>query len=112
MNPQTNLHPLIASSIDPTKVSATVTGFLTSITGLVLLIANLYHFPLSAADYAGDIQLIGTAVFTIVSAVGAAYMLFGLARKIVMAFFPSKSTVTPLVTVNHTAIIPTVPPVS
>lgn len=110
MNPQTNVNPIIASSIDPTKISATATGFLTSITGLVLLIANLYHFPLSAVQYAGDIQLIGTAVFSIVSGAGAAYFLFGLFRKAIVAFFPSKSTVTPMVVVSNTPVVsPTTP---
>jgi len=94
---QTNLHPVLASSIDPTKISATVTGFLTAIAGGVLLVANIKHIPLTPDSYTTFTQNVGTVVFSIATGAGAAYTLFGLLRKLALKIFPKKTTVTPLV---------------
>lgn len=110
MNNQTaqdNLHPLIASSVDATKISATVTGFLTTIASGVFLVANLKHINLTPDAYNTFTQQVGSIIFAIITAVGAAYTLFGLLRKAVMRIFPKKGTVTPLVVtpINTTTII-------
>lgn len=94
---QDNLHPIIASSIDATKISATVTGFLTAIAGGVLLVANIKHIPLTPDSYNSFTQNVGAIVFSIATGAGAAYALFGLLRKAVMKVFPKKGTVTPIV---------------
>ena len=94
---QDNLHPLIASSIDATKISATVTGFLTTIASGVFLVANLKHINLTPDAYNAFTQQVGSIVFAITAAGGAAYTLFGLLRKLVMKLFPKKGTVTPIV---------------
>lgn len=96
----TNLHPLLASSIDPTKISATVTGFLTSISGIVLLWATIKHFPITNASYGAFVQTVGGYVFSIASAGGSAYMLYGLLRKVALALLKPKSV--PLSTVSTT----------
>lgn len=90
MNNSNPVPTLLASSIDPTQWSATVTGFLTSISGLVLLWATIKHFPLTQESYGAFVQTVGGYTFAIVSAAGSAYMLFGFLRKIVVAIFAKK----------------------
>lgn len=84
------LHPLIASSIDPTKVSATVTGILTGLSGIIMLFATVYHFPLTHDQLNNFIQEFAAATSSIITAAGAAYTIFGLLRKVVAAVFKKK----------------------
>lgn len=81
------LHPFIASSIDPTKVSATITGILTSLSGIIMLIATVYHYPLSASQLNNFIQEFAAATSAVITAGGAAYFIFGFFRKGVVALF-------------------------
>ena len=86
------LHPFVASSIDPTKVSATITGLLGGISGLVMLVVTLYHFPLSLGQYNAFVQEMAAGAAGIATSISFVYMLFGLARKVIAYFF-AKSTV-------------------
>jgi hypothetical protein len=96
MNPQAPvLHPLIASSIDPTKVSATVTGFLTGISGLAMLAATIYHFPLTPGAYNNFVQEMAGGISAIATAGGFLYMVFGILRKLIVKIFPKKNVQTP-----------------
>lgn len=81
------LHPLIASSIDPTKISATITGILTGLSGVIMLVATVYHYPLSASQLNNFIQEFAAAASAIVTAGGMAYAIFGILRKVVVAIF-------------------------
>lgn len=85
------LHPLVASSIDPTKVSATVTGILTSLSGIIMIIATVYHYPLTANQLNNFIQEFAAAASAIVTAGGMAYAIFGILRKVVAAIFKTKN---------------------
>lgn len=92
MNPQPPvLHPIIASSIDPTKISATITGILTGLSGIIMLIATVYHYPLSASQLNNFIQEFAAAASAIVTAGGMAYAIFGILRKVVVAIFKKPS---------------------
>lgn len=85
------LHPFVASSIDPTKISATVSGFLGSIASIVVLIASLYHFPLTLGQYNGFVQEMAAGVSAVAGAASFIYMLFGLGRKAIAAIFAKKA---------------------
>ncbi len=91
MDTQTKtLHPALASSVDPTKIAATITGFLTGISGIVMLVASLYHFPLAPSAYDNFVHEMAGGVSAIVTAGGFLYMIFGLLRKLVLKLFPKK----------------------
>lgn len=94
---QDNLHPIIASSIDPTRISATVTGFMASIASGVLLVASIRHIPITPDGYNALTSQVGSIVFAVTSGISAAYMLFGIVRKLVLRIFPKKGTVTPII---------------
>lgn len=81
------LHPLIASSIDPTKVSATVTGILTGLSGIIMLVATVYHFPLTHDQLNNFIQQFAAATSAVITAGGMAYGVFGVLRKVIVAMF-------------------------
>lgn len=95
--PQTNVHPVIASSVDATKVSATVTGILTGLSGVIMLIATVYHYPLQQNQLNNFIQEFAAATSAVVTAGGMAFTAYGLLRKLTLRVFPSKNTVTPVV---------------
>lgn len=111
MNPSTTtvssapvLHPFVASSIDPTKVSATITGFLSGLASLVMLIVSLYHFPLSLGQYNAFVQEMAAGGAGIAVSISFIYMLFGLFRKIVAAISTKKTVVAQITTT--TQIVP------
>lgn len=90
MNNSNDLHPLIASSIDPTKLSATITGILTGLSGVIMLVATVYHYPLTPDQLNNFIQQFAAATSAIVTAGGLAYAVFGLLRKAVVLVFSKK----------------------
>lgn len=98
------LHPLVASSIDPTKVSATVEGFLGSIAGIVMIVVTVYHFPLTASQYANFVQEFSAAAAAVATAWSAIYMLFGLFRKALAYFAARKTVVAQIVTTTKTIV--------
>ena len=86
MNEQENkaLHWLIASSADPTKISATIKGFSAFIPAFSILLTLLGH-PLPADSIAGTIDAMAIVATAVLSVVSAVYGLFGAVRKIYFA---------------------------
>jgi hypothetical protein len=66
---------IIASSVDPSKIAATVQGLIISVSSIIILVAG--HFNIIIGD--GEIQLIASQLGLIA---GAGYMLYGLVRKL------------------------------
>lgn len=105
------LHPFVASSIDPTKVSATITGFLGTLSGLVMLIVSLYHFPLSLGQYNAFVQEMAAGGAALATAWSFIYMLFGLGRKVIAILFAKKTiAVTTTTTTTIAPIVQTTAP--
>jgi hypothetical protein len=65
------------SSIDPTKVSATVTGTILMASGAIIYIAQWVNFPLSQSDVASLAASFGMAA-------GLVTAVFGLFRKLLV----------------------------
>lgn len=99
------LHPFVASSIDPTKVSATITGLLGGLSGLVMLVVTLYHFPLTLGQYNAFVQEMAAGAAGIATSLSFLYMLFGLGRKAISALFAKKSVIAHISTT--TTVVPT-----
>lgn len=100
------LHSFVASSIDPTKVSATITGALGGISGLVMLVVSLYHFPLSLGQYNAFVQEMAAGGAALATALSFVYMLFGLGRKLIAIVFAKKTVA--VTTTTTTTIAPIV----
>jgi hypothetical protein len=100
------LHPFVASSIDPTKVSATITGLGGTLAGLVMIFVTLYHFPLSLGQYNAFVQEMAVGGSAIATSISTIYMLFGLFRKGIAIVFAKKTVSVQTTTV--TTLVPNV----
>lgn len=69
------LNPLIASSVDKTKLSATIEGLIPMLAGLTLALAQYLEVPITE----GDIMLF---ISSIMIAIGALRSAFGVMRKV------------------------------
>ena len=72
------LSSLVWSSADPNKVSATITGFIISLSSLIILVAGYYGFSIAPEQITASAAQLGTAIGSIV-------FIFGLIRKIIIA---------------------------
>ncbi len=70
MEPKKKLHPLVASSMDPTKISL----FLKGIIPLILLVTAYLKFDISESDLVGGAEQIGMVITGLMA-------LWGLIRK-------------------------------
>lgn len=105
---QTTSLPAFPSSANAQKASATITGILTGLSGIIMLVATVYHFPLTANTLNNFIQEFAAATSAVITAGGMAYTVFGLLRKAAVALFAKKPIPTAIVTSTVSSTIPTV----
>ncbi len=80
------MNKLLASSVDPEKLSLTVKGVLGGAATLILLLATSFGVSVSQGDLQTAIDGIGDLIVAIGGIVSTAAVVYGAVRKIVVAF--------------------------
>jgi len=94
------MNKFLLSSVDPSKLSATVTGLIISLASVVILIAGHFGITLTTEAVTAYAAHIGEAIGSIV-------FIFGLLRKIVMLFVTK--SVTPVLAIPAVTSAPATP---
>ena len=76
---------LLASSINPAKVSMTVKGVLAAIVPLILVLAPMFNWSVNADDFKNLTSAIEAVIVAITGAVSAGMILYGVIRKLLVA---------------------------
>lgn len=77
---QNELHPILASSTDPTQLSARITGILIGASSIILgILASVFHVTINPTDWVSLATAIGTFI-------GALYALVGVLRAVTIKF--------------------------
>jgi hypothetical protein len=90
------------SSVDSTKISATIQGLLAALSGFIIYFAAVRGHVLTPNDITSFGQQITAEVSAVFTVVSGGYALFGIIRKVFVATFGTKSTTPPKVIVAST----------
>lgn len=75
---------LVISSVDPTKVSLTVKGFLTTAVSVIVMVSPLFHLHIGSEQLTSIVDGIVDTIVVVLTALSSIVTLFGLIRKIVV----------------------------
>lgn len=79
-------YPALGSSVDPNKLSLTVTGVLTGIIPVVILVGGFFGVTLDVSELNTLVEQVGTAIIAIWGAIGAVMTVIGGIRRIYNKF--------------------------
>lgn len=81
-----------ASSVDPYKLSTTIKGFLTAVIPVVLMLAPMFNWNVTAEDFTnvtngidGFFEAIQAVIVAVTAGISAFWILWGAVRKVLVA---------------------------
>ncbi len=82
-----NQYPkMLASAVDPYKLSLTIKGILTGLIPVVLVLAPMFHWTVTQSDFDSLTSAIQSIIVSGTAVVSGAMIVWGLVRKLLVAF--------------------------